>query len=167
MDQKLVREIFDYDPDGYLVWRTKNRGRKIGSRAGSFNASGYRMISIGRSPGNRQLVPKRQWRAHRLIFLWHHGYIPEILDHVNGIKSDNRIENLRPANLTENNRNRKPQPNSTSKYLGVSWDRRLKRWVARIGKKHLGCFKDEDDAARAYDAASKRIYGEFANPNFS
>jgi len=92
-------------------------------------------------------------------------------DHINHNTFDNRKANLRPATQTQNNRNRRKfSGQSNSKYKGVYWKKHIKKWVAQIGVNrkviHLGCFKKEIDAARAYDEGAKKYHGEFASLNF-
>lgn len=92
-----------------------------------------------------------------------------MVDHIDHDTLNNQRYNLRLATITQNNFNRKSLPNSTSKYRGVSWYSRDKRWVARIGnggtQKTLGWFRDEIEAALAYNKAAIERYGEFANLN--
>ena len=110
----------------------------------------------------------------KLIFM--HREIIEIADgmltdHINHNSLDNRKANLRPATPTQSNCNRrKCSGPSKSKYKGVYFKKHIKKWVVQIGinKKiiHVGCFKKEIDAARAYDEAAKKYHGEFASLNF-
>ena len=93
------------------------------------------------------------------------------VDHINHKTFDNRKANLRPATQTQNNRNRRKfSGQSNSKYKGVYWKKHIKKWVAQIGvnKKviHLGCFKKEKDAAKAYDEGARMYHKEFASLNF-
>lgn len=94
------------------------------------------------------------------------------IDHVNGNRLDNRRSNLRPATNSENMMNsRKPRSaKATSQYKGVSWIASERKWKAAIvlaGKyKNLGRFSNEEDAARAYDAAARDLFGMFARTNF-
>lgn len=91
----------------------------------------------------------------------------ERVDHINGVGLDNRRSNLRPATHTENMQNRKRHSNNTSGYKGVYAARG--RWRAAIranGQKHnLGYFDSPEDAAAAYDEASRLLHGEFSRPN--
>ena len=99
----------------------------------------------------------------------------EIVDHINRNSLDNRRANLRMASSQVNNINRgknktwKGRP-TTSKYKGVSWDRKREMWNSYIRcndkKKHLGYFTVEKDAARAYDAMAYELYGDYAYLNF-
>jgi hypothetical protein len=96
-----------------------------------------------------------------------------------GVRGDHRYNNglnnqrinLRPASCRQNSANcRKRQRVAGSKYKGVSWSKRGRgAWVVQIGKRpyaYVGRFQSEIEAAQAYDLAAKKIYGEFARPNF-
>lgn len=91
------------------------------------------------------------------------------VDHINGNGLDNRRENLRFATTTEQARNRPSQKGSTSRYKGVSWNSAQGKWVVKIGGSkpvsHLGYFKTEQDAARAYNEEAVKRFGEFARLN--
>ena len=97
---------------------------------------------------------------------------PDLLvDHRNCDSLDNRRANLRIATHEENMRNRRKRKNTSSRYIGVHFDKRSGRWAAHIrykGKKiWLGYFDSEIEAARAYDMAAKRYHIDFARLNFS
>jgi hypothetical protein len=87
------------------------------------------------------------------------------VDHINGNKRDNRRENLRICNRSENNRNTGKKSNNTSGFKGVSWKKQRGKWRASIrvdGKcKHLGYFDDPQTAYRSYCRAATKYHGEF------
>ena len=92
-------------------------------------------------------------------------------DHKNHNRLDNREENLRTVNQRQNLMNGHPHRGSSSKYKGVYLHKKNRNWVAKIvigGKqKHLGCFTDEKEAARAYDKSAEEHFGEYALLNNS
>jgi hypothetical protein len=95
-----------------------------------------------------------------------------LVDHKNGNGLDNRIDNLRAATREENAYNKqKTKIKTSSKYIGVYFEKHKSRWVARIKYKdrriYLGCFKDEIAAAKAYDRAARKYHKEFACLNFT
>ena len=161
--EKLGKAI-EFRAEGLPYWRTRpSRKTRVGSIAGSLTRKGHRQIETTIN-GARRLIS-----AHRLLWFMAHGTLPSQLDHRNRNPDDNRIENLRPANRSENGRNRKGT--GTSKYLGVSWQNRNKRWVSTISvdgrNKYLGMHKTQLEAALAYDKACRDYeIGEFANLNF-
>ncbi len=89
------------------------------------------------------------------------------IDHINGNKSDNRIDNLRLATFSENSWNAEKRSDNTSGHKGVSFDKRRGVWVAYINaygkRKHLGRFYLIEDAYKAYEKASIDIHGEFSS----
>jgi len=110
------------------------------------------------------------YKLHRLIWLYHKGEFPKgSLDHINGVRDDNRIENLRECTPQQNSFNKK-SINKTSNYKGVCWNKNEKKWTAQYycdGKKiFLGYFLEETLAAKAYDKAVKELHGEFRRLNY-
>lgn len=133
LEQSLLHEIFDYK-DGNLY-------RKNGEIAGGLHHSGYKQIKV-----NNVI-----YSAHRLMWIYHNGSIDENMqiDHINGIKDDNHIENLRLITAQQNCFNR-----SRLTAKGYSWNKDVKKWQSSIwvsGKqKYLGLFSNEQDARNAY-----------------
>lgn len=154
-----LRELLNYESEtGQFRWKIKpNRSTVRGSIAGGRHSLGYGSISID----------DRDYLAHRLAWLYVHGRWPKHqIDHINGDRSDNRLENLREADNSENNRNRGVQKNNKSGFKGVGFHKQTQKWRAKIklhGKNyHLGLFDEVEDAARAYSAAAERLHGDFA-----
>lgn len=166
ISQATVKELFNYR-DGELYWKVSAaRCINIGDLAGYVNTRGYRTIH----------VDYKCYLAHRLIFLFHHGYLPKFLDHIDGDRANNNITNLREATKQENGMNRKKNKSyggkqTSSEFKGVSWNKHAKKWQAKIvidGKmKYLGLFKSEIGAAKAYDIAATKNFGEYARLNTS
>jgi hypothetical protein len=94
-----------------------------------------------------------------------HGYYPEMVDHINGNRDDNRVENLRAATRSQNGMNRHHKSRSSG-CVGVYWHKRISKWQASIRKnsvdKHLGYFPSFLDAVAARRAAENRLFGDFA-----
>lgn len=163
LTQERLKEILDYDTDsGVFRWRVKKaRWTKIGSKTGCDNKSGHLVIRID----------QKNYLCHRLAWLYIYGKWPtEQIDHINGDGCDNRICNLRQATHAQNTRNVRRHRDSESKYKGIYIDKRVGRWVAKIcvNKKsiHIGIYKNEEMAAKAYDTAALKYHGEFACLNF-
>ena len=147
--QSQVKELFQYR-DGNLYWKiikVKNQV-KVGDLTGHIHHTGYRLIKIN----------NKMYSSHRLIFLYHYGYLPNEIDHIDGNRLNNDIENLREVTRSQNQWNRKSNKNSLSIYKGVSWHKPNKKWMSHIGingkKKHLGLFNLEINATLAYDRAA-------------
>lgn len=159
LTQEYVQSLFDYK-DGNLYWKV-NRGRNyiIENKAGTLRPDGYYQIGIDGKIN----------RLHRLIFLYHYGYLPKYIDHINNDQSNNKIENLREVTASQNNMNMKKRKNSISKYKGISWDKQNNKWKSGIkinGKQiYLGRFDNETDAAKAYNKKAIEIFGEFGKLN--
>lgn len=156
-----LRENFRYNPETGELWRLwKSRRRKGDLEAricGSLNAKGYRITMF---KGNRIKV-------HRLVWALVHGeWPPDCLDHINGNRADNRIENLRVVTNYQNSLNAKTRV-GVSGVKGVTWDKRKRKWDAVIranGKKNrVGRFKSLEDAVIAMRLARERLHGEYAN----
>jgi HNH endonuclease len=150
-----VRELLDYDPEtGVFTWRFGRRKAKKGAIAGSYTADGYQRICVDRG----------RYLAHRLAWLITYGVLPpDETDHINGIRDDNRMANLRLATKTLNMENmRRPRIDNTTGILGVSWNKRAKKFRSLIrfaGKNlHLGYFTDPAEAHQAYLTAKRQLH---------
>lgn len=145
---RMARECFEYK-DGHLLWK---KSKKL---AGSLNKDGYVRVQFCKS----------RHQAHRVVFALFNDFIPKFIDHINGNKSDNRIENLRPATKTQNGYNRKLGSDNKSGVKGVCWQQG--KWIAGIkvnGKRiHLGYFDDIAMAEKVVIDARHKYHGEFAN----
>lgn len=159
LTQELVKLLFDYHKDGYLTWKIcKTWKSPIGSKVGTLSSVTGRF---------KTKINGKSYLLSRLIFLWHHGWLPEMVDHEDRNKINNKIENLRPATRQQNLRNSK-RGGTVSRYKGVIFNRG-KYWVShiRIGQKtsHIGTFKTEHEAALAYNREAVRYHKEFAYLN--
>lgn len=161
-----LRSLLDYVPKtGCFTWKVDRFcGRQLrpGDQAGGLNKiHGSILIGIG----------GKRYYAHRLAWLYVHGEWPPLaIDHINRDPSDNRIENLRLADKSQNSANGPTPATNKSGYRGVSWNPRAGKWLAQIvirGKQtYLGSFADKELARAAYDRAATESFGEFYSPLF-
>lgn len=146
--QAELLDIFEYR-DGDLYWKP--------TKAGTMDGNGY--IQTG--------IKRKYYKNHRIIYMMHHGFVPEILDHIDGNRTNNRIENLRPASVSENQYNRKMNRKTMSKIKGVTWRSDTKKWRAKItvDKQEItiGNYMTLEDAEAAITQARQRLHKEFAN----
>lgn len=161
--RKQALKYVSYDPETGVFTRVYSLRRfdRVGKPAGWNHPTRHTYVNIR----------SRLYLAHRLAWLIFYGRWPKAqLDHINGDRYDNRIANLREATNRQNQQNRKKSAACSSKFKGVSWAKRERLWVSHIvvaGKRvGLGYFREEKDAARAYDIAALRHFGAFARPNF-
>lgn len=160
IDISLAKKLLDYDPEtGVFLWKgPRDRWGKgpSGLEAGC-KARWYRVIKLG----------PYQVMAHRLAFLWVHGWAPEHIDHIDGDGFNNAISNLRACQHHQNLRNQKRRVSSKTGFKGVTY-----RWndgkvyeanITIDGKLvYLGRFKTSEAAHAAYLCAAKVHFGEFA-----
>jgi len=157
--QEELHRLFEYK-EGDLYWKIKtNRSMKIGSKAGSLSSNGYIVVSFNNV----------DYKMHRIIWCYHFGPIANNLqiDHIDGNRTNNLIENLRLATHSQNNfNNKRAYRNSKSNILGVFWCKKENKWRARITKNnkkiHLGYFVNQEDAIAARKAGELQYFGEFA-----
>lgn len=154
--QERVFEMLFYDKNtGNFIWnQSKNNKAKIGTIAGSLDAYGYLVVTIDNG----------RYKLHRLAWLYLHGEMPKHqIDHINGIKTDNRIENLRDVTGFSNQQNRQfKQRNNKSGYTGVCFNKEMNKWQSQIkvnGKcKYLGLFDTAELANERYLEAKREMH---------
>ena len=155
ISQEYLQTIFDYK-DGQLYRKIKVNNQPPGF-VGSKEKKGYFCVSIN----------GKRYKVHRIIWFLKHNFWPKQIDHINGIKNDNRIENLREASSSQNNQNSKIRKDNISGVKGVSWHKHKQRWLAKIDvdKKRiqLGYFKSLKSAKSAITKARNKYHKEFAN----
>tara|TARA_R110000787_G_C13214591_1_gene425541 strand:+ start:101 stop:640 length:540 start_codon:yes stop_codon:yes gene_type:complete len=171
IDPETLRKLLHYNPDtGLLVWKARtadvhknDRGRRI------FNTrfAGTQTFTADDGGGYRRgMIFGAQYLAHRVAWAITHGEWPVQIDHVNRLKHDNRLSNLRNVTHQENLLNKSLYESNTSGNVGVSWFKRTGKWVAKIGHNtkviHLGYFHDKADAIAARKAAEVK-YGYHEN----
>jgi hypothetical protein len=163
LTQDKVKELFEYR-DGALFWKNKtvdSLGRSLkrfnGKPTGCLDSSGYLQTKIN---GKLHL-------NHRIIYLMFHGHLPKVLDHINSDRTDNHIENLRPATVSQNNHNSICRKDNTSGYKNVSWHKRFQKWMVRIDAnkqtKYVGYFKDLELADLVAQEARDKFHKEYVN----
>ena len=175
IDPEVLRTLLRYEPEvGKLFWLPRPVGMFASNRlrkTWNTRFAGKEAVCCAHTLGYKtgSVLGKKVF-AHRVIWAIETGVWPSEIDHIDGQKDNNVFSNLRIATRTENLRNTRSRSSSTSQYLGVCWDTRNRKWLAQIvvckKTKLLGRFISETDAAKAYDAAAVKYFGEFANPNF-
>jgi hypothetical protein len=156
LTQEEAHRLFEYR-GGVLLWKIKPAMRvNVGDVAGWRNDKGYQKI----------FIKGKQWGVHKIIFLMHHGYMPELVDHIDNNPSNNNIENLRPANKTQNNWNAKIRKDNTSGCKNVNWHSQKRKWQVRlcINKKSVsfGLYNDLEFADLVAQEARSKYFGKFS-----
>ena len=145
-----VRDRFDY-ADGKLVWKSGPRKGKV---AGSVGTNGYVTVNLD----------KKWIGAHRLVWAWHFGYLPDQIDHINGDRADNRIDNLRPASTHENGHNRGASRNSCTGVKGIHKEGNSYRATVMVhGVRYKRMGKDIDELKEWLADIRKDKVKEFAH----
>ncbi len=152
-----LKELFDIDiQNGKFFWKkpSKYHSNLIGKEAG-FASKDYWIIKIN----------KKAYKRGRLIFLYANGKFPEpCIDHINGIKTDDRLINLREATITQNNWNHKFRKKSNNLPMGIRFQ--SNKFIARISHNknqiHIGSFEKLNDAVNAYKQKRIELYGQYS-----
>jgi hypothetical protein len=154
IDQVIAHHLFEYK-DGDLYWKNAQRPSFNGKKAGYDNGSGYKKVSID----------GKQYYSHRIIYLMQHGVMPKLVDHIDGNPSNNAIENLRPANTSQNMMNSLKKQNNTSGYRNVFPNKERDTWVVYITinkkTKFFGSYEDVELAGLVAEEARRKYHGEF------
>lgn len=160
LTQQRLQQLVEYSPESGVFRARESRGNiAAGAVIGRKRSDGYVRLAIDGA----------NYYAHRLALLYMTGSMPQMADHLDGDRSNNRYANLRPADITLNNRNAARKTGTASRFRGVS--RKGSRWRACIridGGKHLYLVetKNEVEAAYRYDMASLQFHGEAGRRNF-
>lgn len=162
--QDEIKKLVSYE-NGVLYWLPRGINKFDNRYAGKEAAckshnKGYSIIRI-----NYRLI-----LTHRAIWIYHNGQIPTNMeiDHINGNRLDNRIENLRLATIRENSLNQKLKTNNTSGHKNITWDKSRNKWQVQMGvegnrNKVLGRYADLQDAVKAAEYFREKFHGSFAN----
>lgn len=163
MTEKLTRErlaeLLHYDAESGVFTRKVGRSgpnARAGDIAGCDNGQGYIRI----------YVDGRPYKGHQLAWFYTHGLWADEIDHINGNRADNRLDNLRSVTRAQNKMNCATYKSNSSGIKGVSFFRPTGKWKAQIqrdGKKiGLGYFVTKEEAGEAYRRAADAMFGEFA-----
>lgn len=151
LTQDALKELLHYDQGtGMFTWKVSRGGTAwAGTVAGSFDkVRGYWKIIVG----------NRNYQTHRLAWFYVYGRWPACLDHINRIRTDNRLANLREVTRSQNLQNTTTHRSKVSGFRGVSFCKQTGRWKAQIGlngkNTNLGRFGAPEDAHAAYLAAA-------------
>lgn len=153
--------IVDYNVDtGIFTNKVGTRNRRLGATAGGLRPDGYIAISID----------SVRYLAHRLAWFYVHKTWPkDLIDHIDGNKSNNCISNLREATHSTNAQNTGVVSDNSTGFRGVTYDTSRGKYLARICingiEKNLGRFTTAEEASIVYTAAAKQHFGEFFNEN--
>ena len=147
IEQNIQAEL-EYDPKSGVIFR--RAGPWVPTRRETLNT----LHPNGHLYGTFQ---RKTFKAHRVVWLLHSGAWPSgEIDHINGNAQDNRIVNLRDVTHKENTRNVKRRNDNTSGVAGVSYHKNIDRWVVRVGRSYIGCYKTKPEAVEARKDAEKK-----------
>lgn len=168
---EIARRLFAYDPSsGILTWKSRPRSDFKCDRTHAMRNARFAGKKAGRRDGKGHIqvtVDGTAYAAHRVIWLIAHGVWPVgQIDHINHIRDDNRLANMRDVDASENNRNATLRSDNSTGRVGVYWLGRISKWTASIRKDgtllHIGVY-DTKDSAIAARAAAERAHGFHEN----
>jgi hypothetical protein len=152
--KNYLNSVLRYEKEtGFVYWRKNNKIVKG-------------CINKVKQKYKRIMINKEHYLLHRIIYQMHYGdlTVNDPIDHIDRNRFNNRIENLRKANVFLNNQNQGERKNNTSGYKGVSWSKQRQKWRATITvkckHKTLGFFESKEKAYECYLEARKEFYVE-------
>jgi hypothetical protein len=157
LSKEMLNELFEYR-DGEIYYKVSRSRNKAGSKAGTYrnHDNAYQVIING-----------KHYLTHRIVFMMHHGYLPQFVDHIDRNRSNNKIENLREATHSQNAHNSAIRKDSKTGIKNVSWNKVDKSWKVRIQANNtritIGQFKDFELAELVAMEARHKYHGEYAN----
>jgi len=156
LTQELALHLFDYI-DGVLYWKNPTHPKiEKGSKVGFVNNFGYVQVSI----------LGKKYRAHQVVYLMFKGVIPKEIDHINRVREDNRIENLREVTRQQNMFNKIARKSKTG-IKNVFWHKRLQKYEVGVsinGKRtYFGLYEDLELADLVAQEVRNKYHGEYAN----
>jgi hypothetical protein len=158
LTQDEAHRLFEYR-NGLLFWKVRpkhSRKPKGDMEAGTVTTNGYKKIVVG----------QKKYYVHQIVFLMQHGFVPEIIDHIDGKTDNNNIDNLRESSKQKNACNSKIAVTNTSGHKGVVWVKHCKKWEARLqlNKKsmYFGVYEDLELACLVADEARRIYHGNHA-----
>lgn len=156
----LFIEYLEYDESSpsFLRWKKSPMSRIMaGSVAGNVDCKGYWRLRL----------KGKDYLAHRVVYALFNGCMPEFIDHVDTNRKNNKINNLRSVNASQNQFNRKLNKNNRSGIKGIFRDEKRDEWVATIWKgskiAFSGRFKSKKEASEALIINRRMLHGEYAN----
>ena len=154
LTKNFLLDVLDYIPEtGMLLQKKKRPKVEVGSIAGVVTPRGYRYIQLN----------GRKCAAHRLVWFIEYGCFPSLfIDHIDGNKLNNHISNLREVTIKQNNENRGAQKNNKIGIKGVSYNKKLKKYIAQIQHQginyYLGLHETPEQAKLAYQTKAKELF---------
>ena len=156
LNLKDINNLFYYDNGNLYRKISTQKNVLVHSKVGTKNTLGYMVVSI----------KNKTYLIHRIIFWLKNNYLPKYIDHIDGNKLNNSIENLREASNQQNCFNQKLRKTSTSGIKNVRWDFRINKWVVRFTvnykPKHIGVYAELHDAIEVAEKTRKQLHKEFA-----
>tara|TARA_R110000765_G_scaffold418545_1_gene522084 strand:+ start:7 stop:498 length:492 start_codon:yes stop_codon:yes gene_type:complete len=157
LTQNRLKELFSYNPlTGVFTRKVKLAYKsKIGEVVGCLTKAGYLTAQV-----NGKL-----YSLHRLAYLYMTGNWPDITDHINGVKNDNRWTNLRSCTQQQNTFNQKISSNNTSGVKGVCWEASRKKWRVSVSNRNVGRFDSLEEATIVAKRLQEEVQGVYAYSN--